>query len=43
MKNKQALIRKICTMCMALGGIWYWEGMSLLFFGEPKYPEQTEK
>lgn len=40
--NTQSIMYKLCTLCIALSGICYWDRMSFLFFGEAKYPSRTE-
>lgn len=41
-KINRALLLNLCSLCIAYSGLMYWDKFSLLFFGEPKYPEQTE-
>ena len=36
------LLSKACSMCLALTGILYWDKMSILLFGEPKFPENPD-
>ncbi len=40
--NTRTLMYRLCSLCIAFSGIWYWDRVSLLFFGEPKYPDQIE-
>lgn len=38
-KNIKAAIYKICTLCIAFAGLFYYRGPCLLFFGEPEFKE----
>lgn len=33
---------KACNLCIAFGGFLHWTKMSLLLFGEQKYPEEPK-
>lgn len=33
---------KACNFCIVAGGILHWTKMSLLLFGEQKYPEEPK-
>lgn len=41
MKNKlMNALTGICTLALALTPFFYYKGSSIVFFGEPKYPEK---
>lgn len=35
-------MNKLCSMCLALGILSHFHGVSFLFFGEPRYPVKEE-
>ena len=32
------LMRKVCSACLFFTGVLHFDGISVLFFGEPEYP-----
>lgn len=37
-KFTYANMNKICTLCLTLGILTFFKGVSFVLFGEPKYP-----
>ncbi len=33
---------KLCSLCLVLSGLFYWKGVSIIFFGEKEYPQKSD-
>lgn len=33
---------KICSLCLVLSGLMYWDGISIFLFGEKEYPDKSD-
>lgn len=42
-KLNKSFMYKLSSLCIALGGIIYAQGMCMMFFGEPDFKEVKEK
>lgn len=43
MKNRiMSAATKLCSLCLVLSGLFYWEGISIILFGEKEFPKESD-